>query len=115
MPVMKVKCPRCKRILTAHDGQPYRDCNCHLYCEDGTKPNDCTVSLESFSGQLGWPRHLRTGKSLQEGGDDEMHRVRYCSVHSKYIYKVPILVSCNWERWFSKRAPKRLRMSHGKI
>ena len=112
---IKVECPRCGQVLQAREGEPEVDCNCHLYCEDGDKPADCTVTLESFSGQLGWPRNLRTGVTLQEGGEDEMHRVRYCSEHSKYIYKVPITVPCEWGKWYSQRAKPKLRMSHGKI
>lgn len=112
---MKVECPRCHKVWQVHEGQTEVDCNCHLYCEDGDKPADCSVATQSFDGQLGWPRHLRTGLSLQATGDNELDQVRYCSTHDKYIYKVPITIPCDWRQWYSRRAKPRYRMSIGKI
>jgi len=112
MPTMKVVCPRCKRIWIAHEGEIEVDCNCHLYCTQGNKPSDCSVTTVSFSGQLGWPTGLHV--NADDYSDDVLHILRYCSTHAEYLHKVPIAVECDWEKWHSRRAPKKLRMSHGK-
>jgi len=112
MPTMKVVCPRCKRIWIAHDGDSEIDCNCHLYCSQGTKPSDCVTTPVSFSGQFGWPTGLHV--NADDYSDDVLHLLRYCSTHSEYIKKVPITVPCDWTRDLNRRAPNKLRMSHGK-
>jgi len=109
---MKVKCPRCGRVWTVPQGTPDILCNCHLYCSQGTKPSDCNVTDAYWAGQLGYPTGLHV--NAEDLGDDVMHRVRYCSTHDEYIYKTPVLIPCDWQKWFSRRAPKALRMSHGK-
>lgn len=108
---MKVECPRCGRIWNVPLGQPDIVCNCHLFCSQGSKPSDCSVTKRSFSGQLGWPTGLHVDAS--DESDDPLHITYYCSTHDEYIYKTPVLIECDWERWFSRRAPKKLRMSHG--
>ena len=103
-----VECPRCKRTWTIQQGTPDITCNCHLYCSDGDKPSDCSTTLVTDNVQLGWPRGLHV--DAENEGDDVMHRVRYCSTHSKYIYKTPVLIPANWDEWFSKRAPRKFRL-----
>lgn len=107
----KVKCRRCGRIWIVPQGQPDVDCNCHLYCTQGTKPEDCSVTPVTSLGQLGWPAGLDTGKDDAE--DDFWHRTYYCSTHDEYYTKVPISIDVDWSRWYGRRAPKELRMSHG--
>jgi len=108
---MKVECPECGRILTAVQGTPDVECNCHLYCEDGDKPSDCSVTKVSFEGEFGWPEGLHVG--ADNNSDDVMHLTYYCSTHSKYSFKQKVVIPLDWDRWFSKRAPRKLRMSHG--
>ena len=108
---MKVKCPRCGRIWIVPQGIPDITCNCHLYCEDGDKPSDCSISEVNFSGQLGVYKGLHT--DADDNSDDIMHLTYYCSIHNKYSKKVPITIECDWDNWYSKRAPHDLRMSHG--
>lgn len=108
---MKVECPECGRIWIVQQGTPDIVCNCHLYCKQGTKPSDCSVTPWKFTGQLGAFRGLHVGSD--DDMDDVMHVTYYCSIHNEYYDKVPILIECDWERWRIRRAPKRLRMSHG--
>lgn len=113
-----VECPRCHRIWYAQQGMPEVDCNCHLYCEDGEKPEDCTLvdhtqaTHDAWQGDWSWPHGIHTDAS--HNGDDTQARVKYCTTHDKYVDKVPITVPIDWERWFSKRAPSKFRMSKGK-
>jgi len=108
---IKVECPECKKIWIARQGTDAVNCDCHLYCTQGDKPQDCSVTLQEFSGQLGWPTGLHV--DAEDEGDDVMHRTYYCSTHDEYYYKVPVLIDCDWDKWFSRRAPEKLRMSHG--
>jgi len=108
---MKVKCPRCGKIWTIQEGQPGILCDCHLICPDGEKVSDCNVTPVNFNGDLGWPVGLKTG--AESGTDDPLHHTYYCSVHNKYYRKVPIWIDADWKGWFSKRALKKRRMSHG--
>jgi len=87
------KCPRCGRIWEFFNVDEV-DCNCHLYCEDGSKPSDCTT-VEVTAAQMGdmkWPLGIHDHPAC--GGEDVMHRVRWCSTHSHFIMKPPILVKC---------------------
>ena len=108
---MRVKCPRCGRIWTVPQGTPDIVCNCHLYCSQGDKPSDCNVTPVTSGVQLGWPTGLHVGED--DDRDDIMHVTYYCSVHKEYYDKVPITINCDWEKWYSRRAPKKLRVSHG--
>ena len=109
---MKVECPRCKKTWTVSQlGIDSVDCTCHLFCQDGTKPGDCSVTRVNFSGEVGWPKGLHNDS--EDESDDIMNITYYCSTHDEYYYKTPILIECDWTRWFSKRAPKKLRMSQG--
>lgn len=108
---MKVECPRCGKIWTVTQGTPDIECNCHLYCTQGDKPSDCSVTAQNYNGPLKWPAGLDTGKDDAE--DDILHRTYYCTTHDEYYTKVPILLECDWDKWFGRRAPKRLRMSQG--
>lgn len=114
----KAECPRCHRILTFRPGQSEADCNCHLYCQYGSKPSDCTLIAASagpdpFSGNWKFPSGLHTGNKHE--GDDTQARVSYCSTHSVYSSKVPITVEVDWGLFASQRAKPKMRMSHGKL
>jgi hypothetical protein len=113
----KAQCPRCGRILTFRPGQSEADCNCHLYCQYGSKPGDCTLTTASagpdaFTGKWKWPSGLHN-KDAHEG-DDTQARVYYCTTHSVYTHKVPITVALDWEAFAGKRAPRKMRMSKQK-
>jgi len=92
-------------------GSPGVYCICHLYCEDGDKPEDCSTVSAAYEGQLGWPVGAHT--ETESGGEDVLHRVRYCSTHNKYIYKTAVWVEPDWDSWWRSRAPKKLRISKG--
>jgi len=106
----KVKCPRCRKLWTVHYPNPYIECDCHLYCSDGSEVSDCSVSLTPYnwSGQLGWPE----GADLdsEDEGDDVLHRAYYCSTHGKYIEKTPVIIEVDWDGWFDERAKPRYRL-----
>ena len=115
--IAKVSCPRCGKTLTAHQGQPDVECDCHLYCSHGSKPSDCTLVAASsgndaFTGHWKWPSGLHNKDSHEV--DDTQARTYWCSTHSVYSTKVPMLVSVDWDKWYSKRAPSKFRFSHGK-
>ena len=103
---IKVKCPKCGKIWEVSQGMPDIVCNCHLYCEDGEKPTDCSLVAQSFSGNLNLFTGLHFGHS---DSDDVLHRRYYCTTHGKYTYKQPVLIEVDAEAWFSKRAPKDMR------
>lgn len=109
---MNVECPKCSKIWIVYPGTPDIVCTCHLYCSDGDQPSDCSLTTINYSGDLKWPVGLHTGD--EDEGDDVMHRTYYCSTHNKYLYKQPVLIECDWDRWQSRRAPPYLRMSKGR-
>ncbi len=104
---MRVKCPRCGKIWNVPVGTTDMDCNCHLYCEEGTMPSDCSVTIQNQTIQLGYPTGLHN--KPEDEGQDILHRTYYCSTHNRYYYKTPIMIPCDWERWRTHRAPKELR------
>ena len=108
MQVAKVECPQCHRVWIAMRTDSDVDCNCHLFCSSGTKPQDCVTTLVSLDHEVSWP-YGHKAKSVAEG-DPEISRQRYCSTHSKYIHKIPIVIPVNWPVFLSKRAPKKFRM-----
>ena len=112
---VKVQCPRCGRIITAHQGHSDVECNCHLYCQYGTKPSDCTLVAASaggdpFVGVWKWPSGLHNQESHE--GDDTQARVYYCTTHNVYSSKVPMLISVDWS--VQRYSNRKFRMSHGK-
>lgn len=116
---MKLHCPRCNRVLEVTQGEPDAECNCHLYCDQGSKPSDCTLiaannasAIDYWNGNWGWPVGLHHNSPL--GGDNIFTRQKYCTTHDRYVDKNPVLIPLNWDKFLRKRAPKRLRMSLGK-
>ena len=115
--VAKVECPRCHKTWAVKEGHADIDCDCHTYCQYGTKPSDCTLVSKfngtvPFNGIWKWPSGLHNQEANE--GDDTQARTYYCTTHSVYSSKVPMLIPVDWDTWYSKRAPKRHRMSHGK-
>lgn len=104
----KAVCPRCKKVWIVQQGESEVDCNCHLYCEEGSKPSDCTLSSVSLDHEVGWPYGVHVDGSTHN--DDVMHIQNYCSTHSRYSYKVPITIPVDWTRWRGSRAHKRFRL-----
>ena len=102
-----VKCPRCGKEWTVNRQENEAECNCHLYCDMGQKPSDCTLTVYTLNHEVGAPYGLHTGSPT--GDDDPTHIQYYCSVHDRYSYKVPILIPFNWEGWLGKRAPAKYR------
>jgi len=109
---MMLECPRCRRVLTAFNGEPDAECNCHLYCTQGDSPKDCSVTWPyEWSGELKYPLGLQTNPPNR--GAEKYRAMGYCSTHDEYYYKDKIVVELDWGAYFSKRAPKRLRASLG--
>ncbi len=105
----KVDCPRCGQTLTVHEGDNEAECNCHLYCEDGEKISDCSLTpITVLNNEVGWPYGLHVNGNACE--DDVTHIQYYCNAHNRYGYKTPILVPVDWDKWLSKRAPAKHRM-----
>lgn len=97
-------CPRCKKKWHVSDSSSGVECDCHLYCSEGDKPRDCSTTSVNWSGQLGWPAGSHT--AVEQEGEDERHRVRYCSTHDRYIYKTPIFLEAD-SSFFERRLPKK--------
>jgi hypothetical protein len=104
----KVTCPRCGHEWIVPQGETEIDCNCHLFCERGSKPSDCSLSAVSFDHQVGWPYGVHTGNILND--EDPVHLQNYCSTHDYYTYKTPITIHVDWDSWRSRRAPKKYRL-----
>ena len=104
-----VECPRCGKKWRLPLGSPGIECTCHLYCPYGTKPQDCNVTEVNYSGKLNWPTGLHNDP--EQEGEDILHRTYYCSTHDVYYYKTPIWIEADSQKWFSRRAPKKHRMS----
>ena len=98
-------CPRCKKEWVVSEDCEGVECDCHLYCSEGSKPHDCSTTAVNWNGQLGWPNGSHQG--ALNGGDDVRHRVRYCSTHEKYIYRTPVFLEAE-SSFFESRLPKRL-------
>lgn len=93
---LRVKCPRCGRLLTARPGDSTVECNCHTYCPLGDKPSDCTVSAVSGSFTYNWPKGVHGG-AFDES--DNAHRVtQYCSVHNYYFSRAQVVVPVDWSK-----------------
>jgi len=100
---LRVKCPRCGKLLTARKGDSSVDCNCHTYCPQGSKPSDCTLTSVSGDITLNWPRGVHGGASDES---DNEHRVTdYCSVHTYYFSKAAITVPVDWSKLNRRAKP----------
>ncbi len=102
-----LECPRCHKLITVPQGNPDAECWCHLFCSEGDRPQDCSVAIVNYTGDLGWP--VGSHQNSENEGDDILHRVRYCSTHDNYIYKTQIIIPVNWKKWYRSRAPARIR------
>ena len=69
------------------------------------------MTVQNYSGGLGWPVGLNNDP--ENKGHDVINRTYYCSTHTRYYYKTPIIIEADWENWFSRRAPEKLRMGQG--
>lgn len=103
----KVQCPRCGKIHTLPQASPGIYCDCHLWCQHGSKPSDCNLTAETGTIQWKYPEGAHTNDG--DEGDDVVHRTAYCSVHKVYSYKTPVWLEVNWETWYQKRAPRKFR------
>lgn len=119
MIVMKVKCPRCRQVQTCFQGEPDTTCNCHLYCEDGSKPSDCTLvdhtaaSIDAWNGKYNWPQGMHLGRGKTQ--DNTQNRVYWCTTHGKFTDKLPVLIPCDWKTFMLSRAPRDLRFTKGTV
>lgn len=103
---LRVKCPRCGKILTAYLGDSEVECNCHLYCPLGNKPSDCAVTAVSGDYRYNWPKGVHLDYSDER--DNEHSITQYCSVHSYYFSKAEVTVPVDWSK-LNQRAGKNLR------
>lgn len=92
----RVTCPRCGRDWWLYRGQDEVQCNCHQYCRDGDKPSDCTLvdassgTIDPWGGEWGWPQGMHL--SDEHAGADVPSRIKYCTTHSNYVDKVPVVI-----------------------
>jgi len=92
----RVICKRCGKDWWAYTGQDEVQCNCHEYCIDGDKPQDCTLidsrsgTVDAWDGQYGWPQGMHLSQS--HNGADVKARIKYCTVHGNYVNKVPLTI-----------------------
>ena len=103
----KVECLRCHKIWSLAQGVSEVECDCHLYCDEGSQPRDCSMTVQNYSGQVGWPVGLDQDGSQE--GENVLRREYYCSIHEKYSSKKPLLLEVNLKQWFAKRAPMKFR------
>jgi len=104
----KVQCPRCGQVWTIPQYSPGVECNCHLWCDEGNKPSDCSLTLVTGETQLGWPAGMNLGEA--DEGSDVMHRRYYCSVHKRYSYREPVFLEVDNKEWQKrKKLPSRMR------
>jgi hypothetical protein len=115
---MKVECPQCHKIWILPQGTPDLECDCHLICEDGDKQSDCSPTggtavtyPYNWSGSYGFPEGLNAKHS--DNADQRYRATGYCTTHDNYIYTQKIVIPLDWNQWYGRRAPTRLRMSHG--
>jgi hypothetical protein len=104
---MKVECPRCHKILTARRGDESVECNCHRYCSEGSKPQDCTLIAVGWTGRTAWPRGMPVNPDPELEPDHYSHNY-YCTLHGKYSDKRAILVEVDWSKQ-DRRATSKLR------
>lgn len=71
-----VKCPRCGRTLTVPPYAPDVECDCHLYCEEGSKPQDCVTEVYPF--------------------ETEVEKTIYASSSDGHIYKTDSNYATAW-------------------
>jgi len=71
-----------------------------------------TAGPDAFTGDWKWPSGLHNEEDHE--GDDTQARTYYCTTHSVYSSKMPIMVNADWNEWYGKRAKPRHRMSHGR-
>lgn len=103
-----VKCPVCGKEWNVPDDSVEQACNCHLYCDEGSEPSDCTMTAVTLNSQVGWPFGLHG--SEDSGCDNVMARTYYCTTHKKFTDKRPILIEVELP---TGRALKKYRMSEG--
>jgi hypothetical protein len=94
---LRVKCPRCGKYWTARQGTDSIECTCHLYCNEGTKPSDCTVTWINHTGQYAWPVGVHGG-GRKDDYDNQTNVNYYCSVHGNYYIKAPVLIEVDWSQ-----------------
>ena len=70
-----------------------------------------SAGTDVFAGVWKWPSGLHNQSSNE--GDDTQARTYYCTTHSVYSSKVPLLISVDWDLWYGKRAKRKHRMSKG--
>ena len=99
---LRVTCPRCNRDWWAYQGQDEVQCNCHEYCRDGDKPQDCTLidarsgTVDAWDGKYGWPQGMHL--SDEHDGADVKARITFCTTHGNYVSKVPLTIDVDWTK-----------------
>ena len=109
---LRVKCPRCGRMLTARRGDSVVECNCHTYCPLGSKPSDCTVSAVSGDFTYNWPKGVHFSRS--DDYDNEHAVTHYCSVHDYYFSRAQVVVPVDWSK-LGERAGRQQRYWGGGV
>lgn len=105
----KFACPRCNIIHTVVYPTNEIECSCHLYCEDGDEPDDCSVTAYNYSGTLKYPFGAHSNND--DLGADRMHATGYCATHNKYVYKDVSVILIDWKEYLESRVPPGSRLS----
>ncbi len=107
-----VECPRCHKVWRLPEGCFERECDCHLYCEDGLEPKDCQLidpnALQGhtyiaagggyvWNGQYGYPAGMHTGGNSED--EDVPNRDKFCLTHKRWCYKDIVYLEVDTERW----------------
>ena len=98
----RIQCKRCGKWWTVQPSNPERVCDCHLYCSQGTKPTDCSVTVYNFTGEYAFPLGLEHGNASKR--EKRYNAYGYCSVHDEWTYKYPVIVEVP-EDYFERRLP----------
>lgn len=87
----------------------------NLYSYDSGYPPTLQVTYRTTESEPALHVDWLTGlhNNPENEGEDIMHRTYYCSVHNKYYYKTPITIQVDWDKWLSKRAPRKFRLGRG--
>ena len=99
-------------MWTIHQGADGTPCTCHLYCNSGSKPSDCTVTAVTYSGRSTWPVGVHGGGRTDDY-DNETNVNYYCSVHGNYYIKAPVFIEADWSKMDRRAKPTERMFGEG--
>jgi hypothetical protein len=106
----RLECPRCGKIHTITMPTQEVTCNCHLFCDKGTAPEDCNMQIYNYTGDLKHPVGLNDGN--QDNLGNPLNKAMYCTVHKRYSTKAPVIIEIEWSQWLKQRRIPRKLMNY---